>query len=608
MKGYMGKLLRVNLTSGSVKVETPKQEVLRNFLGGRGLGVKILYDELKPNTDPLSPDNKMIFATGPLTGTRAPSSGFYCVITKSPATGAILTTLSGGQFGHMLKCTGFDAIVIEGKSAKPIYLWINNGKCEIKNASKVWGKDTAETDDALRKETSDKARVCCIGPAGENLVKRSCLINDKHRAAGRGGVGAVMGSKNLKAIVVYGDQKIEVANSKAFDEAVKVAREAMSKHPTVRHDGVMNHLGTASSVNQFNTRGLLPTRNFQECVFEGASNISGETIEKTINVGKNPCWGCPIACAQMVEVKEGPYAGIKGAGPEFETLALMGSSCGIDNLGALVKANQLCNQLGLDTISTGNAIAFAMECYERGLLTKKDTGGIELKFGNHQGMLQVVEKIAKKEGIGSLLADGVKVAAEKIGKGSEKFAMHVKGLELTGYDVRGAKGMALAYATSNMGASHNRGNIIKAEVFRHPKPVDRYSYQGKGPWLKTFQDVSAIMDSMTMCDFTNWAITGPMYAEMVSKATGFDIDEAELMTIGDRIFTLERAFNAREGLGRKDDTLPPRYFNEPLRQGPGKGEVVNREQFDQMLDGYYQVRKLDRQGHPLARKMKSLGL
>ena len=613
MGGYAGEILRVDLTSDRITSEELDMGVAEKFLGGRGLGVKILYDELEPRIDPLGNENKIIFASGPLTGTNAPMGGRYEVITKSPLTGTICDAGCGGCLGSELKYAGWDAVVIEGKANSPIYLWINDAEVELRSANYFWGKTTSETRDGIRKEEGlEDIRVASIGPAGENLVKYAAIINDD-RAAARCGVGTVMGSKNLKAVAVRGSGDVTVSDPKGFKKIVSEIRNLLKASLLTGPSGGLHLIGTSSVLSLFNVGGITPVNNFQTAVFSGAKNIAGEKMAATILKGEKACFGCQVGCGRRIELKEDPYAGTRGEGPEYETIALMGANCGVDNLNIIVKANLLCNEFGLDTISSGNTIGFAMECFERGLIKKEETCGLDLSFGNQEAIITMLEKITNREDIGNLLAEGTKRAAEQIGEGSERFAVNVKGLELPGYEPRAVFGQALSYATSNRGGCHLRAWIALQEGYGLPPPVpflpkktDRFSVKDKPFYIKTLQDFMATLDSAILCIFkTTGAPNITHDSELLSKATGLNIDEEEFMKIGDRIYTLERAFNAKEGFGRKDDTLPARFLEEPMPKGPAKGKVVP---LDEMLDEYYELRGLDGEGHPTAEKMREVGL
>lgn len=599
MYGWTGKILRVNLGAWSVSVEDLCPEVAEKYLGARGLGTKVLYDELKPGIDPLGPDNKIIFATGPLTGTAATSAGRYNVVTKSPLTGFIAASNSGGYFPAELKYAGFDAIIVEGAADEPVYIWVHNGKAEIRSAKHVWGKNTAETTDILVAETDPDAKVACIGPAGERLVLFACVVNDKGRAAGRSGVGAVMGSKNLKAIVVRGTGDVKVADPTKFREAVLAAFKKIKESP-VTSQGLPTY-GTAVLVNVINQHGAFPTRNFQTGVFEGAEKISGETLAATLLVRKRACFGCPIACGRPSVVKSGKYKG-EGEGPEYETIWALGAACGVDNLEAVTKANYLCNELGLDPISMGSTIACAMELYEKGYLPKSATD-IPLRFGDADAVVEATRKTGYREGVGDLLAKGsYRLAAEF---GHPELSMSAKKQEYPAYDPRGVKGIGLNYATSNRGGCHVRGYTISPEILGVPEKIDPLSKDGKAAWVKAFQDVTALVDSVGMCLFTTFALGAPDVASMLESATGIPFPVEKAVLAGERIWNLERLFNLREGLTKADDALAPRLLTEPMPEGPAAGQVV---ELADMLADYYAARGWSEDGKPSAETLERLGL
>ncbi|MFQ6081453.1 MAG: aldehyde ferredoxin oxidoreductase family protein [Candidatus Bathyarchaeia archaeon] len=590
MYGWIGEILRVNLSDGKIVTQKLDENVAKNFLGGRGLGVKVLYDELKPKTDPLSPENKIIFATGPVTGTRAPTSGRYCVVSKSPLTGTIFDSHSGGYWGPELKFAGYDAVIIEGRAEAPVYIWISNKTVEIRDASEAWGLDTHKTTEKLIKETDSKAKVACIGPAGERQVLLAAIINDRHRAAGRGGLGAVMGCKNLKAVVVRGTGRVDVADEERFDKTFDDSLMVIRKNPIT--DKALPTLGTAVLVNLINEHGMYPTRNFQEGVFEDAEGISGEKITETILIGRRACYACPIACGRVTKTSEK-----EGEGPEYETAWAFSAQCGVNDLTAVTHANYLCNELGLDTISTGNTIGCAMEMSQKGFLKEK------IEFGEADKLVELVEKIAFKEGIGKELAEGSRRFAER--HGCPELAMQVKGLELPAYDPRGAQGHALAYATSNRGGCHLRAYLIGPEIIGTPALVDRFKPEGKADLVINFQNLFAALDSMILCVFTSFALSPSHYAKFMTTITGLTFTGEDLMKIGERIWNLERLFNIREGFGKRDDVLPPRFLKTPLPEGGSRGRTVF---LDKMLKEYYHLRGWDNRGIPLERKLKELDL
>jgi aldehyde:ferredoxin oxidoreductase len=595
MYGWTGKLLRVNLTEGTITTEALRKPWAEEYIGARGLGSKYLYEEVDPAVDPLSPENKIIFATGPLTGTLATSGGRYNVVTKGPLTGTIAASNSGGYWGPELKYAGYDMIIIEGKAAEPAYLWIFNDRVELRCAAKLWGKSTHEATDIIVSETDPEAKVACIGPAGEKLVKFACVINDKHRAAGRTGVGAVMGSKNLKAIAVRGTKGIRVADPKRFMEAAIDARKKLEASP-VNSQGLPAY-GTNVLVNIINATGGFPTRNFQESVFEGAEKISGETLAATYLLRPKACASCTSRCGRVSAVGE-----VTGEGPEYEAVWAYGAQCGIDDLASITKANFLCNELGIDPITMGSTIGCAMELYERGIL-KKERVGMDLYFGNAEAILELTRKTALREGFGDELAEGSYRLASKYGH--PELSMTAKKQEMPAYDPRALQGMGLEYATSNRGGCHVRGYLTSPEVLGIPEKLDPASVEDKPQWTKTFQDLTAAIDSSGLCLFITFGLGAPEVASQLSAATGIDYTTEKIMECGERVWNLERLFNLKAGLSAEDDTLPPRLLHEPIPAGPMKGSVCR---LGEMLPKYYELRGWDKNGVPKEEKLEELKL
>ncbi|MDY6965711.1 MAG: aldehyde ferredoxin oxidoreductase family protein [Halobacteriota archaeon] len=608
----MGEMLRINLSSDSIKTEEMDMDLAEKFLGGRGLGVKILYDELEPKTDPLSPDNKIIFATGPVTGTGTPTAGRWVVVSKSPISETVFDSLCGGSFGSELKYAGFDVLILEGRAPSLSYICIDDGEVQIYPAEKYSGLDTVETQEAIKKDIGEDFKVACIGPAGEKLV-RYAIIRNEHRGCTRNGPGALMGSKNLKAIAVRGTGDVSVDDMKKYKEVYMGMKDLINKNPTTAGgSGAMYNLGTAAIYDVMNMFGALASNNYQSIPAKESKKLSPVAWSKKNLKAKKACFGCPIACGRWIGIEEGVYAGTHGEGPEFQALGMLGSNLGLGDINTVLKENDMCNSLGLDTLSTGNVIGFAMECFEKGLISVEDTDGLDLKFGNGEAAVSLIEKIVKREGFGDLMAEGVKRASEKIGKGSEKFAMHMKNMEMSSYDCRGAYGQALGYATSNRGGSHMQSWVVLSESTKMAFPIevdweltDRMSPKGKPNLVKKTQDWMAAVNSTVLCIFTGFGTTIPTYGELVSAATGFEIDGEGFMEIGERIFLLERAFNAREGFGRRDDILPSRFLEEEFEKGASKKSVVPIEE---MLNEYYELRGLDSEGHPTKEKMQELGL
>ncbi len=609
----MGKILRVNLAQSMISEEFPDEKTLKLFLGGAGLATKYLFDEVKPNIDPLGPENKLIFMTGPLTGTRSPSTGRYSVVAKSPLTGLWGHANSAGYWGQDFKRSGFDGIIFEDVASQPIYFMTDNGKAELRDATHLWGKSTSETTKLIKEELGEGFNVSCIGIAGENLVKYAAIINDASepywgRAAGRCGLGTVMGSKRLKAIASRGKAKISIANE------VKYREEAKQRFDWVNQSLLKMTLevyGTAAVLDMVNVKGGFPTRNWQTGVFEAADNINGTAINDNILKERKPCYACPIHCGRISEIKAGSYAS-KGEGPEYESLGALGSMCGIDNLEAITFAHFLCNEYGLDVISTGNTIAFAMECYEKGILIEQETDGLELNFGNYDVMIKLVHKIAKREGLGNLLAEGVRIISQKLGKGTERFAMHVKGLELPAYDPRAAKITGLAYVTANRGGDHITAFIEGPTFLSMPFLIvdgelgdELLESPEDASMVKEYEDAFSIFDAIGGCKFMGMVLTGEDWATLIATLTGREFTEVMFRRTGERIYNLARAFNIREGLTRANDILPKRLLEDPMPEGPAEGHIIN---LDPLLDAYYEYRGWDKDGKPTPEKLKELEL
>lgn len=602
MKGYTGNLIRVNLTDKVVKVEKLNMDYANQFIGGRGLGSKYLYEETDPQIDALSPENKLIFMTGPVTGTYAACAGRFNVVAKAPLTGTIGAANSGGYFGPELKFAGYDGIIFEGKSNKPVYLHINDDLVELKDASHLWGKNVFDTTDMLLNENEEDAKVACIGPAGEKLVLFAAIMNDKDRAAGRSGLGAVMGSKNLKAVVVKGTQGIGVANPLQFNRAAADARQKVTTNAVTGIGGGLASYGTEVLVNILNEMHALPTNNWQSSRFEDADKISGEYLTENYLIKNKACFACPIGCGRVIKIPDGKYKGIVG-GPEYEAGWSYGASCGVNDLNAINKANHVCNMLGMDPITMGATIACAMELYEKGYITDNDLGGKELKFGDADTLLEWTEKTGLREGFGDLLALGSYRLAEKFGH--PELSMTVKKQEMPAYDGRAIQGMGLSYATSNRGGCHVRGYVTSTEVLGIPMKTDPLATEGKAPLVKLFQDLTALVDSSDICLFTTFAIGLPEISEMLRGTIGIDMTDEELLKAGERIWNLEKLFNIEAGLTRQDDMLPPRLLTEPVTSGPSKGKVTELEV---MLDEYYEIRGWNKEGIPTEEKLRELSL
>lgn len=600
MYGWTGTTLRVDLTNGTATREATNMKLAHEYIGARGLGGRILSDEVDHNVDALSPENKLIFAPGPFTGTFAPSAGRYNVITKSPLNGTIAASNSGGAFGPEVKYAGYDMIIIEGKAAKPVYLWIKDDKVEIRDAGDLWGQNVLDTTDAVREVTDEDAKVACIGPAGEKLSLMACIMNEMHRAAGRTGVGAVMGSKNLKAIAVAGSGAVEVADPEAFRAAVMGARGKIQAHP-VGGAGLKAY-GTNVLVNILNETGALPTRNFQDGYFPTADKTGGEALAAKQLVRPKGCFSCIISCGRVTKVDNPEFSGI-GEGPEYETAWGFGADCGIDDLDAITKANFLCNEAGIDTISCAGTIACAMELFERGYLTLADTDGIELRFGDAAAMVEMVRKTGEVEGFGKRLAEGSYRLAESVGH--PELSMTVKKQEMPAYDPRGVQGIGLNYATNNRGGCHVRGYTIAIEVLGNGAVMDPHVTEGKAGLDIAFQNLTAALDASGACLFATFGIGGDELAEMLTALTGVTYSVEEFVKIGERIWNNERMWNLDNGYTTADDTLPVRLLTEPIKTGPSKGEINH---LDEMLPEYYKLRGWDEEGVPTAEKLDELSL
>ena len=610
--GYTGKVLRVDLTAKTFSEEPLPEQVARDFIGGAGFTVKYLFDEVPPDCDPLGPENKLIYACGPFTGTRIPCASRMAVNAKSPATGAMGVAMTGGHFPVELKRAGYDVLIVEGRAAGPTYLWIKDGRVRFRDATDLWGLTTSDCQQVIKDELHDQnVRVSCIGPAGEKLAYLACIVNER-RVAGRKGLGAVMGAKNLKAIALRGDQKVTIADAEALKTARKRMLDAMKDSPVLYSD--FAKVGTSGNVDNCTALGIFPARNWTATgVYDFPETIGAQAVG-TRGVGRTACAECPVACSQLRLAQTAPYTGIMTEGPEYETLYSFGGVTGVDNPDAIIAADRMSDEFGLDTMSAGVTIAFAMELFERGILTLDDTGGMDLRFGNHDAMVNLLRMMGEREGLGDLLADGVRVAAGKIGKGSERYALHVKGLELPAYDVRGAKGHGLGYATSFTGADHNKGYAIQ-EIFGlpFPYPVDRFAVEGKGRLTMWNQDArTAVGDCPTMCIFMLDTSVAPFLFEntagLMKGATGLELTPDEVQQVGERVNNLARAFNALAGLTRADDDLPERLKTEPIPEGPAKGQLISQDDLDAMLDEYYDARGWTPAGVPTRAKLEELRL
>ncbi len=590
MDGYAGKIAYADLSAGNVTIKPTPPELKAQYIGGRGFGIRLLTDMVDPKIDPLGEENVLVFAAGPLTGTGIPLGSRYEVSTISPLSGTAMSGNSGGVFGWKMKKAGFDAVVVTGRSRRPLWLFLDSGKAEFRDASRLWGMTTGQTTDAIVHELDDQSvRVSCIGPAGENKVRFACIINEKTRAVGRGGVGAVMGSKNLKAIAARGNLPIKIADEAKLAEVKERVKKKITENGIAQ---ALTKYGTAVLVNIINENYVLPTRNFQTAHFAAAEKVSGETMAATILKQNKGCYACIVKCGRVCE-----FDGEKGEGPEYEPDWAFGPDCGIDDLKAVARANNICNEYGLDAISAPTTIACLMEMAEKGYVHHP------IRFGDAKGMLELVKQIALREGIGNELAEGSFRFATRYGH--PEFSMTSKGQELPAYDPRGIQGYGLATATSVRGGDHVYGYLISPEILGAPEKLDPLVTKGKPQWVKVFQDLSAAIDASGMCLFTSFALGADDYADLLTATTGMKIDAAELLKIGDRIWNLQKLYNIRRGFGKKDDTLPARLLNEPLMEGAVKGQVWRR---DEMLDEYYTLRGWDREGTPTPEKLKDLGL
>ncbi len=614
---WANKVLRVNLTNGSISDEPLNMEWAQQYLGQRGLASKYLMEEIDPQCDPLGPENKLIMTTGPLTGTMASTGGRYSVVCKSPLTGAIACSNSGGYIGAELKNAGWDMVIFEGRSPRPVYLFIQNDDAQLLDASAIWGQSVWETDKILHRTHQDpQIRIACIGRSAEAGCLYAAVINDLHRAAGRSGVGTVMGSKNLKAVVCRGTKGVgNIKDPLRFIQATEEGKRVLREN-AVTGQGLPQY-GTQVLMNVINEAGAMPTRNMRETQFEGAHKISGEAMHEPRKSDGQPnlttnaaCFACTIACGRISTVDKEHYTiqnkpeywGNSG-GLEYEAAWALGSDTGVDDLDALTYANFVCNEDGFDPISFGATVAAAMELYDQGLITKEQTGGIDFKFGSAQVLTQAAELVAKGEGFGKDLGLGSKRLCEKYGR--PELSMTVKGQEFPAYDPRGIQGMGLAYATANRGACHLRGYTVASEILGIPEKTDPLSTEGKPELVKAFQDATAAFDSSGLCVFTSFAWTLDDVAPQLDAACEGEWTAEKLLEVGERVWNLEREFNLAAGLSSKDDTLPKRLLEEGANAGPAKGKV---NELGKMLPHYYEVRGWDSDGVPTSETRQRLGL
>jgi len=601
MDGVKGKLLEIDLSKASHREVKLEKELIKKYIGGRGLGVKLLGDLLPKNVDPLGEENIMLILTGPLTGSIVPGSGKYVVISKSPVTGGFLDSYSSGRLAPEIKFAGYDGLIIKGKAKRPSYIYIEDKNVEIKHAAHLWGKDTFETEEILQGSGEEEYGTMCIGPAGENLVNFASINSDFFRQAARGGIGAVMGSKNLKAIKVRGTGDISCYDSKGMMDLVLKHKEKLKESAVVEN---RQKFGTPSTLDITNEAGMLPTKNYQSGVYKKAwGKLDSEGVSKNI-IKTRGCYGCMIACSQITKTNDNEEEIVEG--PEYETVGMFGPNLGVDSLSAVIKANIKCDKLGMDTISAGNVIGFAMECYEKGILPKK-YDDLDLEFGNFEAALSLLDDIALRKDLGELMANGVEKMSEELKEGSEHFAMHVKGLEFPAYDPRIGLGTALSYAVSPRGACHRRAWPPSIEVLGNLEP---YKIEGKAEYVKEKVDENSVFHSMLVCDFpAKWIpLSVEDFATYLNLLTGENFTEKDLWETADRIETKIRLFNNREGLTREDDNLPPRILKDTLPEGPTKGNVVNEKDLNTLLDKYYEVRGWSKQGIPTTEKLKQLNI
>lgn len=600
--GYTGSLLDVDLTSGKVNRIPLDQELALNYIGGKGFAARYLYDHLPQGCDPFDPENIMVFAAGPLTGTLVPGSGRCIVSTKSPSTGFWLDANCGGSIGPEMKMAGIDAIIIKGKAPAPVMLVVDDEKIHLGDASDLWRSDTFLAHRWIKNKFGEDFRVACIGEAGEKRVRFAGIISEA-RAFGRGGAGAVMGSKNLKAIAIRGHRPISIAHPEYYMKVCREAFNEMAIHPD--SGGGRQKYGTNTILSCMNEAGVHPVRNFQRGVFQGHALLNEEEIRQ-FYVRHKACYGCPIYCSKISEVKEGKYKGAFVEGPEYEDVWSFGAHCENTSIPSIIQAEYLCDLYGLDAISTGNVIGFLMECMEKEVLEESDAG-FPLRFGDDEGIIRAIHLIGRREGPGLLWGEGVKRLAKEIGREAESFAIHVKGLEMPAYDPRGSTGIALAYATSDRGACHLRSWPIGAELLSAEERIDPFSIEFKAEFVKSQQDLFTIINSSVTCLFTIFSLSLRHMIQFLYSTTGFESFSSpeEVLKSGERINNLVRLFNVREGLTKGDDTLPKRFLMEPLKEGPARGRVVDLQT---LLKEYYFVRGWDEEGAPKPETLKRLGL
>lgn len=602
-----GKFLKINLSNRKTIEDAVPEQVATDFVGGRGYGIKYLYDELTPSIDPLGEDNKLLLLAGPLAGTSAQAVSRWMSVTKSPLTGAFARSVCGADFGAWLRFAGYEFIIVEGKAESPVYIHLTPEGCQINSAGELWGKNTEETQEWLSQKHGRNTRTACIGPAGEKLVKYAAIVSGR-RTAGRCGTGTVMGSKNLKAVAITAQRNVQLHDPEAFS---RLAKEQVGLIQASK--GFENHKewGTTRTQDVTNDLGIYPVRNFRYGQQIGRENFIGSKYRE-LRTGEFGCYACPARCGKAHRVLTGPYTGAYSEGPEYETIWAFTGTTDSPDINATIAADQLCDDFGLDTISTGNCIGFAYELYEKGIISKADTDGLDLQYGNHEAMIALVKKIARREGIGDILAEGTMRAAASIGKGAEDYAIHIKGLELPAYEPRGAKTHGFNLVTASIGASHCYG-YAGQDIFGaiEPRPSDRFAEEENADLVIYNQGGTASRETGICCGFSGgWGWVSSVFGKLLMAARGIDqfADNDYLDKVGERIFNLERLFNIREGFGRKQDTLPKRMLTEPLhtREAPGEGQMFRNQ--DKYLDRYYDLRGWTEEGVPTPEKLKELGL
>jgi aldehyde:ferredoxin oxidoreductase len=605
-KGYTGFNLRVNLADGRAEKEEIQPRMARDFIGSLGIAARMFYKEVPARTDPFSVQNKVMIMAGPLVGTHVPAASRVGVYSRSPLTDTFFYSHAGGHFGPEMKYAGLDGIILEGKARQPVYLWINDDQAEIRPAQHLWGMKCSEAIHAIRKELGDeRAEVAVIGPAGERLSRLACVIFGV-RAAGRGGMGAVLGSKNVKAVAVRGRGAVEVHDMARFCQVVDAIFEKIRSNPALSK--AVPKYGTPGLVKANNSLGILGTRNWRQEVFEGAQGISADAMVERIKARNKACFACPVGCSTYSVIRQGKYRGTVEEGPEYENLFSIGSMCGVDSIEAVSHAEWLCDEYGMDAIEAGVCVAFAMEAYEKGILGPGDTAGLELRFGNEEAMVEMIHRIGRREVLGEILAEGVCRASKKIGRGAEAFAMHNKGLALAGHSARGLPGLALGYATGPRGGSHHDGRPTGERLGL----LDRNTFEGKGAYTAKVNDLMVFTDALGLCHILE-GIWGPLEitpvsVECLNAATGMGMSLEEARGVADRIWNQIRAILVLDGHSRKTDRLPLRFMEEAIPEGPSAGMRITAEQLDGMLDEYYAFRGWDKDGIPTRQRLEMLGV